>query len=164
MVSSISTRQSRPGRTLSRSSTRGFAAAVPDRLAGVRLDRAARSIADIEGRGDPRAAPSTRGAPPPGHRSPAVVGGPGDRVRAGAAPASYPPAPSVRYPADAPALARRSGEATVDLSQAQGGATTDPAHAPSPDTAPGSRESDLGIQAHSRRDRRPGPESLPRHR
>jgi hypothetical protein len=56
----------------------GSATAVLDRLACVRVDRAARSITGVEGRRDPGVVASARGAPPPGRYSAAIVGGPGD--------------------------------------------------------------------------------------
>jgi hypothetical protein len=55
--------------------------------------------------------------------------------RAGAASTPDPPTPSVRHTADAPALARPPGEATLDLPQAPAGPTTDPAHDPCPGSA-----------------------------
>jgi hypothetical protein len=47
----------------------GSAAAVLDRLTGVRLDRAARPITDVQRRRDPGTAASDRRAPPPSRRS-----------------------------------------------------------------------------------------------
>ncbi|MGI8336256.1 oligopeptide/dipeptide ABC transporter ATP-binding protein [Actinomadura scrupuli] len=108
----------------------GWLCAVPDRLAG-QLDRTARPITSSERCRDPCTPPSTRCTPPPGLHSPAVMGGPGDLARAGAASTPDPPTPFVRHAADAPALARRSGEATVDLRQAPAWTTTDQAHHPS---------------------------------
>ena len=61
-------------------------------------------------------------------------------------------------------MARRSGEATLDLPQARAGTASDPTDDPGPDPAVGDRESDLGIPPHRRRDRRPGPEGRPGHR
>src|SRR5256885_11593522 len=75
-----------------------------------------------------------------------------------------PSTPSVHHTTDASALARRPGEATLDLPQARAGTTTDPAHDPDPGTTVGDREPDLGISPHHRRDRRAGPEGLPGHR
>jgi hypothetical protein len=123
----------------------GSAAVVLDRFARVRVDRAARPIASVEGRRDLGVTASARGSSSAGRCSPAIVGGPGDhfRVRAAATPA--PSAPSVRHAADPPALARRPGEATLDLPQARTGTTTDRARDPGSGLAVGDRESDLGI-------------------
>jgi hypothetical protein len=73
-------------------------------------------------------ASSARGAPTPTCRSPAIVGGPGDHLRARATVLATPPAPAVRHTADAPALARRPGETTLDLPEARAGTTADPTH------------------------------------
>ena len=142
----------------------GSAAAVLDRLAYVRLDRAARPITGVEGRRDLGVTASARGASPPGRHSAAIVGGPGDPFRARAATPPAPSTPPFRHTTDTPALARRPGEATLDLPQARAGTTTDPAHAPGPGTAVGDRESDLGISPYRRRDRRAGPQGLPSDR
>jgi hypothetical protein len=104
----------------------GSAAVVLDRLTRIRLDCAARPIAGVQGCRDIGVAASAGCASPPGGRSPAVVGGSGDPFRAGAAPCPMPPMSSVRDTADAPALACRPGEATLDLSQAWAGTATDP--------------------------------------
>jgi hypothetical protein len=74
------------------------------------MDRTARPITGVEGRGDSGVTASAHGVSPPGRRSAAIVGGPGDAFRAREAPAPAPPAPSVRHATDASAVARRLGE------------------------------------------------------
>jgi hypothetical protein len=138
----------------------GFTAAVLDRLAGVRMDRAARSITnskDVEilvlrhQLWVLRRQVTTPDRPGP-------IGRSCPRWRDSF---PKPPTASVHHTAHTPALARPPGETTLDLSQPRPGTTTDPAHDPSPDPAPGNREPDLGLPAHRRTDRRPGPASLP---
>jgi putative transposase len=135
----------------------GSAAAVLNRLTGVRLDRVTRSITGVQRRRDPDTAASTCGASSAGRCSPAVVGGPGDPFRARAAAPPAPSAAPVRHTADAPAMARRPGEAALDLPQAQAGTTADPTYDPNSDPAVGDGEPDVGISP----DRRAGPEVSP---
>jgi hypothetical protein len=142
----------------------GSAAAVLDRLTRIRLDRATRPITGVQRRRDSGTTASTCCAPPPGRRAPAVVGGPGDPLRPHATPAPTPPMPAIRHTANAPAPARRPGEATRDLPQARAGTATDAPYHPRPGAAPGRRKSWLWLSAHRRADRGPGPEGVPSHR
>jgi hypothetical protein len=78
------------------------------RVTGLDLGfRRAQRFGDIEA--------STRGASSAGRCSPAIVGGSGDPFRARAAAPPAPSAAPVRHTADAPAVARRPGEAALDL-------------------------------------------------
>jgi hypothetical protein len=58
---------------------------------------------------------------------------------------------------DPAALARSSGQATLDLPKARPRTATDPADDPRTGTAPGGRESGLGIPQDHRGTSRPGP-------
>jgi putative transposase len=76
----------------------------------------------------------------------AVVGRPGDHLRAGP---PHPPHQTARCARDTPdpaALARSSGQATLDLPEARPRTATDPADDPCAGTAPGGRESAWGYR------------------
>jgi hypothetical protein len=152
------------GGSASAGSRDGFTAAVPDRLAYIRVDRAARPISGVEGRRDLGITASARVTPPPDRHPAAIVGGPGDPCRVRAVTTPAPSTPPVHHATDASAVARCPGEAALDLSQARTWTATDPAHNPGPGIAVGDREPDLGISPHRRRDRRSGQQDLPSHR
>jgi hypothetical protein len=86
---------------------------------------------------------------------------PRDHLRAGP---PHPPHQTARFARDTPgpvALARSSGQATLDLPKARPRTAADPARRPRAGTAPGGRESGLGIPQDHRGASQPGPEGGP---
>jgi putative transposase len=90
--------------------------------------------------------PPGLGLAPAGRCAQAVLGRPGDHLRAGP---PHPPHQTAMFARDTPdpiALARSSGQATLDLPKARPRTATDPADDPRAGTAPGGRESGLGYR------------------
>src|ERR1017187_8891378 len=101
-------------------SSRDLPPALPDLRAAVRLAGPAAPLRQRQEHRDPGAAPPDRRPATPGQITPADLGRPGDPGRPDPAAVRRAPPPAVpdRYPAHAPALARRSSETPLDLSAA----------------------------------------------
>ena len=111
-----------------------------------RLDHLARPVGGVQGRRDPGAPPSGLGLAPAGRCAQAVLGRPGDHLRAGPPHTPHQTAMFARDTPDPAALARSSGQATLDLPGARPRTATDPAGDPRAGTAPGGREPGLGYR------------------
>jgi len=103
---------------------RGVATRVPDLLSTPVRDSTARPLGHRQGRGDSRAAPSTGCLASAGRAATAVLGGSRRPQCSGSIAVHRAPSASVRHPRHAPTLARRPGQATLDLpARIPGGAT-----------------------------------------
>jgi len=141
---------------------RGVAPRLPDLLSTPVLDSPARPLGHRQGRGDSRTAPSTGYLAPAG-RATAVLGGSRRHQRTGPIAVHRTPSALVRHPWHAPTLARRPGQATLDLPASTTKTTTHTALNSRTDPAHGPRESWVGIPAHHRRTRRHGPQGWRLH-
>jgi hypothetical protein len=125
---------------------------LPGGAPGIRLARLARPVRPSQGRRDPHAAPPGRRAPAPGRDAEAVLGRPGDPVRAGPAAAKRPPPPAApdHLPADPAALARGPGPPTVGVPAAQPWQAAHSAGHTGAGAGNGTGQPGLGIPPHPR--------------
>src|SRR6266567_3901354 len=104
--------------------------ALSDLRSSCWLVRPAHAVGGRQGRGDPGAASSARGAAPSGRPSSDIVGRPRIHLSASPAPALYPEGRTDRYAWYVATLARGPGEAALDLQAQSAGPPADPAGHP----------------------------------
>ena len=138
-------------------SSRDLPPALHDPRATVRLAGSAAPLRQRQGHRDPGTAPPDRGPATPGQITPADLGRPGRPGLPHRAAFHHPPTTAVAdcHASHAPALARRAGQAPLDLSAPDTRTAGYQPHHPSARTANGPRQPDLGLPTGLRRADRP---------